>query len=150
METNSVPSATRPRKILRRQRAAELGKPESAALLDIESAANYQTLRSDVHEHFQPADGYDRFLADALVDQAWEFVRTSSGRTCGLHLQIFDDQDQIDREFEDLDPGTRIHLAMRKLVSRPDFKSILQHEERVHRRRRQFDHDLLIRRKQPR
>gem|GEM_PF-3562224 len=150
METNSVPTSTRPRKVLRRRCAPELGKLESAALLDIESAANFHSLRSDVHEHFQPAGGYARFLADGLVDQAWEFVRTASSRTCGLHLQLFDDHEQVDREFEDLDPGTRIFLAMRNLASQKSFESILRHEERVHRRRRQFDQDLLTHRRQPR
>ncbi len=150
METTSIPTSTRPRKILRRRSGPELGKLESAALLDIESAVNFHTLRSDVHEHFQPSGGYARFLADGLVDQAWEFVRTASSRTCGLHLQLFDDQEQVDREFEDLDPGTRIFLAMRNLASQKSFESILRHEERVHGRRRQFDHDLLLHRRQTR
>jgi hypothetical protein len=112
-------------------------------LVEGDKPEDFLKLRAQTHDFANHPTGYASFLADLLASQSWEFARDSTLRSAALNLQIADNRESLDREFDFLDDPTRQYLAWQKLAADPAFRALLSDSDRLFRRLRQAQDSIL-------
>lgn len=103
-------------------------------VLEVESEEQFQKLRESYLLELDPRTQIEADLVDQMVAARWRLERLSSIETALLDLKIFEQREEFDKKFENIDEDTRLALAFRALCDNSGSLALLnRYEARLHR-----------------
>jgi hypothetical protein len=103
-------------------------------VLSNESEEEYRNLRDACMADLKPQGTVEYCLVEQFVAARWRLERVLSMENALLDLEMKKQADDLERDYENIDPDTRLALAFRGLADQSNALALLNRYEARHRR----------------